>query len=455
MPDNAPLASPGSRPAETGYTEAGLSLPPSSVFALFAPARLRLMLKMARHELMMGLRSAEFRVAFALALVAVLFSAGGSGTTASLAGYRIWNTITHLFGFMLIVWFSAAACREMFTQSEPLVFSKPQSSEMLVLARFVGNFLLACAALAVLLVIGATAQVIGGGTPFVPSAYGHAFRKSLVPLFYLGSLSFSMSLLFRTPVAGAVVGLYWISILLGRNFLARVLSISYSQNAFIYLFIGLAVLLLAASVYRRERRGRFPAPRGIGAAIAASFVFSGLAAWAVIAPSHDPPLRQNDFYLTMGSQRLQEGMRIPGFWLENQDGKITRLSEFPDHILVVLLWSPDVPESVALLDTLAKIHRDYGVRKVTPVAVCISEEYTTARDFARESGYRFPMVIDKGSRLGAELDSPIAEAFDTEELPFAAITDRSHIVRAALKASSVSDTRLLLSLRDRLKEEPD
>jgi len=440
-----------------GGSGSDLSLPPATLGDLLRPERLRVLLGMARYEFYLSLRSTEFRVAMLLTLILVVVSVGGSGTSASLAGYRISRIASNLFGFLTIIWFSAAACRDIFTQTEVLVLSKPQASEPWVLARLLGNIALACVALAVLLIVGATAQVVGGHTPLILMAYLHAFRRSLVPLLCLGSLSYSMSLLFRTPVAGAVVGLYWISILLGRNFLSRVFNVSFSQNAIIYLPLALAVVLIAAALYRRDRRGHYPALKGIKTAIILLLALSGIAVWWVVAPSHDPPLRMNDFEIMMGGQRILEDTRVPGFWLEDQNGQIARLGAYPDHILVILLWSPEVPESVALLDTLARIYRDHGPKKVTPVAICIAEDYTIARDFAREQGYQFPVVIDKGSRFGEKFktDAPLAEAYEAESLPKAIITDRRHFAKAILNESESMAQNMILQVRQRLKEEPD
>lgn len=362
--------------------------------------------------------------------VATAVPCSQSSTTAGLAGYVAGQTAMIVLGFLGMIWFSLAACRDVLTRADSLILSKPSSGEAIVLGRFLGNYGVVLLLLIGELIAGAAAQTLIAKTPFAPMAYGHAFVRSLTPLFFLGAAAYSLSLLFNTPVTGLLVITYWTYVLTGKTYLRSIYNCALTQNAAVYVLLGCGVLALAAILYHPKRRGAQPFPMSWGAAAAALFVVGAMGGVHKARTTQDMPFQFIPLIEVMRGQHLIEGQRAPGFWLPDQWGRTTRLEEHHGKILVIGLWSPDEPASADLLNALASVRQKYPKDKVMPIAIGISDDHTAPRHVAQDSGYDFPVVTDIGARVTQPYDqgSPLASAYDAGNLPMLVVTDRRRVV---------------------------
>jgi len=393
---------------------------------------------LTRHEFWLGLRSPGFWAALGLCVFIAAVSCTTPGTTASYAAYLITApSISSIPGFLLgllaLFWLSHVACRDAWLGTEELVLSKPQYVEILVLGRFLGNFALVLVLLLGQLLGAALLQTTWGGTPLVLSAYGHAFQRAFVPLLYLSALGYSLSLLFATPVAGAGVALYWLLVLSGRDYVARILNFSLTQNADIYLPWALGILGLALTLYQRSQRDPTQRRRVLGWATAVLFGWGFVTGVQQLRHSHDPPAHRDPLVLAQAGQHLIVGERAPGFWLPDERGRLVELRQFEGQVVVLLLWSPAVRESVSALEILREIRETFPPDEVACLAICVGEDHALARHFAREGRWPFPLLTDTGARLTRPIaaGSPIAEAYTAEEVPYLVVVDRQRVVREA------------------------
>lgn len=411
-------------------------------------------------ELRMGLRSAAFRlVAVGAFLAGWSLGAVPGGRGVAISAYATGEAAWQYLGLVAILWMALAAVRDAALRTETLIYSKPQPNERLSLARFLGSFL---PLLAILLAMFAGALLgrwwaAGFGALSGFSAYVLQYGRAAGVLFVASSASYCLALLFGTPLAGALIAMYWVVALAGKSFLAKAYFPGYTQNLLAYLFLGIFLLGCALWLHRRARRGGRPAALWVRLLPLASLLLGGWAFWTTLRNSHDPPAHVHPALELMAEQNITVGNRTPGFRLPDQYGKPTSLSDFPGSILVVALWSPQDRESVLLLARLDDLRAKYGARGVQPVAICLSEDTGAGVTFARGESLAYPVVSDWGSYHAPRSSaiSPLADAYQAHLLPRVVVTDRRRRARRILEGTQAFDgPDLEQEVRQRLVEEP-
>ena len=161
-------------------------------------------------------------------------------------------------------------------------------------------------------------------------------------------------------------------------------------------------------------------------------------AWNRVAHSHDKPLRQDPVLLLMAAQHLDASPRLPGFWLPDQHGRHFSLSATNGRVVVVGFWSPHVPASAPVLETLRGLSAEFPPEQVACVAVALSNDHALSPHAASDGGYRFPMVTDVGTHFAGRIEdcSPIAEACVLRGAPQVFVTDRARRVVAIFSPES-------------------
>ena len=416
------------------------------------------LLPMVGAELRIGLRANAFR---ALALVSFLIGlavGGVPGRGVAFSAYAAAEAAWQYVGLLATAWMSIAAVRESSLRTAALVYSKPQSNERLVFLRFIGAMAQLFALAAVIFVGAAVARIVTGYGLGGFWVYGTQLIRSLGPILFIGGAAFCLALLFESAVVGSVAGLAWIVLLAGRNFLPKVVFPAYTQTALYFALFGIGLVLLAALLHRRARRGRVKAPAwlGFGSLLLLVMPLGGL--WTVARDSHDPIMQMKPHFMRMAAQHVRVGQRAPGFTLPDQSGRFRKLSEFEGRIIVLAIVSPDISESAEVLDRLELIQRSYGQRGVQVVAVCISQDEGVAALIGRGGGVSFPVLIDIATYHGpAGMEqSPVAESYEAVYLPKIAITDRRRRLREILlERDSREGPGLEDAIKKRLEAEPE
>jgi len=105
-----------------------------------------------------------------------------------------------------------------------------------------------------------------------------------------------------------------------------------------------------------------------------------------------------------------------------------------------------------LLNVLASVRQKFPLDKVVPIAVGISDDHAAPRHIALDSGYDFPAVTDIGARVTQPYDqgSPLASAYDANNLPMLVIADRRRVVVYIQKDFSLSLGSVLENVVDAL-----
>lgn len=328
---------------------------------------------------------------------------------------------------LALIFLAGAARRDEAASASDVIESRPYPAHVLLLARFVGNYGVVLFAYALMIVCGLAAPLLFGGRWPHPLTPIHSFIRGIVPLFYVSALVYCSVALARNVLAAGLVAAYWLFIFLWGDFLARIFNFTLAQNWPTYAAIGIGLVCLTMAIrHRMARQSGGPARRLLGLA-AAAFLLLGIGdAWHRVIRSHDPPLHTDPIMLNMAAQHRESSTRLPGFWLRDQRGRPFRISSTEGRVLVVLFWSPHVPQSVSALETLARTAAELPEEQASCVAVCLSDDHAISPHVAAQGHYRFPMVTDPGTHFSRSVQdsSPLAEAYTLQGLPAVFISDR-------------------------------
>ncbi len=422
------------------------------------PASLTLPLwALTKFELLGGMRAAAFRFLAFLAFILGCSVGSAPGKGAALSAYATGEAAWQYLGLFAVIWMSLAAARETFLRTDILIFSKPQPTERLVLSRFAGYYFQIVVILAAMFLGAMAGRAIAGGLAGF-AAYGVQYVRVAAILYFASCASYCLALLANTPIAGALIALYWIVTIAGKSFLSKAFFPAYTQNLYAYLFLGTALLGLALIAYRRKRRGSTPPALWARIGTAGAFLLTAGAFQSNLLTMHDPPAREQQVLNRITEQNLTLGERVPGFTYPDQNGRPTSPSDFPNKILLIALFQPQDREAALLIAQLSEFQKKYGKAGVQPIAVCLSEDNGAATTFALGEAVGFPIVNDWGTHNAskpAEL-SPMATAFLADVLPKVVVTDRRHRATASLSGLSAYDgPELEVAVKKRLDEEPE
>ena len=412
----------------------------------------------AMTELRMGLRTGVFRFMMLL-MVAFGWSNGSiGGRGVGMSAYATGEAACQYMGILVVIWVALGAVRDTALRTDVLVFTKPQPPERMAFARFLGLLGQVLCFLLGLFVGAILGRLFSEGNLLGFSAYGLQFLRAACVLFFVSCASYCLALLTESPIAGSLVGLYWVVVMTGKEFLAKYYYPWYSQNLPGYLCLGVALLGFALWFCRRRLRGATKAALPVRILSPLALLLGFWLLWTTVRDGHDPMTRQNPNLERVSTQNMTEGALTPGFLFPNQEGKPTSLSQFPGKILLIALWSPRDPDSTLLLAHLEAFHAKYGARGVLPIAVCLSEDAGAATTFAQGEQLSFPMVYDWGTHNASRQDeiSPLALAYRADHLPRLVLTDRRHrVVRILDGLSAYESTELEKFILQRLEEEPE
>jgi peroxiredoxin len=307
-------------------------------------------------------------------------------------------------------------------------------------------------------VFAVASRLYSGGGLAGFSAYPYRYVLSAGVVFFVGAASYSLALLARTPLAGAVIGLYWVLALAGKSYLPKAVFPSYSQNLLGYLLLGVFLISVACWFHRKARRGKRAAPAPVWLSAAVSLALCVATVLRGLATEHDPMVHADPALDLMSYQTATMGELAPGFRLPDAHGNLASLADYPGKILIIALWSPDDSESTIILDRLEEIREQYGRRGIQPIAICLSEDRTAAGIFARGADVHFPVVHDWGTHNAEKTSatSPLATAYEADSLPHVVVTDRRRKIQHVLNGVDAYEGNALERVIDeRLAAEPE
>lgn len=401
-------------------------------------------LPLARLEFNLGMRGGGAALCLVLCAIAGIVAGSADEMTPALASYRVTRLAALLIGFVCLPLVAAAVRRDVNTKAFDPIQSRAHQAHELLLARWLGNLGVALAMLLVLALFTFGAQALGAqpvdseAIPrFSPLAAWHALLLGALPLLFLSALGYCLVEVLQNVLASAVIALYWLLVMMGRDYIARVFDFSLSQNAGVYLLLTAGAVLTAMAVARFRQGLRNARRLDLPAAALLCLAAGVLLGWQMVTTRHDPPMHLDPVTVTMAGQDIRGG-RLPGFWLPDQRGQMVRLGDMLGKPLVVGFWSPARPESVAVLAGLERLHRTWSPLGVQVVAVCLASDRGTGGRFARQLGLHYRVVTDGGTHWAEDLKavSPLAEAYDLSDLPAVFVADGERMLVSSAAGGS-------------------
>jgi thiol-disulfide isomerase/thioredoxin len=321
----------------------------------------------------------------------------------------------------------AAAARDRRDSATEIVLAKSMgSSGYLVAARFLGIWLSFLTVVAIMLVVAAARQVIGGA-PWHLGAYANAFARCLAPLALSTALGFSLTSLLANPLASAVAALYWIAIPLARAHIPQAADMTVTQHWPAAALLAVGLVALAAALHGLPVRG-VGQPRARLGWAAAALLMAGLSSAVGFAFSGEDTLSHRDEVLSaISAQRLEGSDRAPGFWADDGQHRTVALSDFDGRPVLLAFWGPSNPESARVIPVLREAARKYQREGLACIAVGIDSDSGTVGPFAKEAGPDVTLVWDRGQHYGDGdpwSDSPLGLAYEVKSVPTLLLLDR-------------------------------
>jgi hypothetical protein len=399
------------------------------------------------------LRSRPLRIAAAATGVVTAGLVLLAGALPGSLGLLLTAVLGRLYAFFACLWLGRWVAAAERSGRREFLAARPVDGADTFLIAWATGLSLWLALLAVPFLLAALLQLPGAGLA-APGTYLAGYFRAAAIVALLGTFSFALSWLLRSPMGAVATVLFWFPSLLGVPGLPDWLRPE-TTRAFLPL-AALAGMLLVTAGWFVERRRRGELRRPLGPALALGALAVAVVAGGVQASRPPAPMFQVDRALAdrIRGQQLVVRQRAPGFWLPDGKGGVVETSAQPGKILLICLFDPQEPETVQHLALLERLHREYGARGVLPIGVCISDDPNDAAVLAH-GGYHFPIGWDRlESAPGRPVHSAVADAYGADSLPLLCVTDRRRRVFSVLPDPS-PDLRALRSLVEKhLKWEP-
>lgn len=402
------------------------------------------------------LRNPGLRLLGAIGLVGTAVYAWNQGSLAGSASVVLAAWLGRAYGIAACLWFSYAAIRDQNERTGAALRSKPVDGASWVLLLWLSGLAVWLTLLALPFLGAALAQLPQAGMVSL-AAHGFAFLRAALVVTIVATLGFALSRLLRSPLGGVLIMFGWFCAMGGVDLIPAFLRPDYSRNVLHFVTASLAVLILAAFLVERWRRGELRRPYLPIAAVLALALATACAAAHAYQSTPNLHAEGHSLWDWIAEQHPVERERVPGFWLPDGRGGWVRTSDHPGKILVVYLFAADDLDAARTLPGLDAIAAQYRDRGVQPIGVCLAPDPGDGFALARVGGYHFPIGVDPATtRTAAPPESAVALAYYAQVLPMLVVTDRRHRYRDVLVTEPYYEQSYLQTLVERrLAAEPE
>ena len=415
----------------------------------------KIALRLVRLGLAAELRNHALRL---LAGVAIFGIAALAWTHSAMAGPTSVVLSTWLargYGIAGCLWCSYAAIRDQDERTGGAIRSKPVDGAFWVLVSWLTQTLLWLLLAAATFLVAGLAQAWGTRSLMPLAGMVIGFGRAALVITVATTLGYCLSRIARSPIGGVLTVFAWFCVTAGLAYIPQYLHVDYSQNQPFFLATAAVLLVFTALVVERSRRGELRNVRAPAAALAALTLLSVAAGARAVRGTPALGGAVPTLWDRIALQHLQEGERLPGFWLPDGRGGTLRTADHEGKILLVFLFRPDDLEASRSIPALDAIAREFAPRGVQPLGVVISPNHGDGWALVRACDCAFPIGADPSTvSAGEPPESAVASAYDAQSLPMLVITDRRRIVRAILRAPSYDAPVLRGLIAQRLAVEP-
>lgn len=400
------------------------------------------------------LRNPGLRVLGAAAALGAAVFTWNQGNIPAATALLLGSVLGRGFGIAAALWFGYAGVRDLNEKTGAALRSKPLDGAAWVFVSWLTGLLVWLVLLALTFAGAAVGQLPAAGLASL-ACHGLAFGQAAVLLAAVATLSFALSRMMRSPLGGILVVFAWFCAMAGVQYIPTYLRPDYSQNRIVFVMAALLLLTLAALGVERFRRGELRQP--LAALVAVCVLAFGTVHSARWVAGRTPDYLDEEAVVWGGiaRQHLEDGKRMPGFWLPDGRGGLIRSAAYTGKVLLVFLFAGDDLDAAGTLPALEAIRREYGDRGVQPIAICLSPDHGAGTLYARTGGYSYPIGLDLSTRTTSPPDSAVASAFYAQYLPMLVVTDRRRQVRSVQLDPRYDMEQLRRLVLERLEAEPE
>jgi hypothetical protein len=415
---------------------------------------LRRELRLVWLGLLSSLRNPGLRLMAGVGFVGMVVMGWNLGAIAGSTAVLLTTWLAKFYGTAACLWFAYAALRDQDERAGAVIRSKPVDGARWVMLNWVTGMGVWLVLMGACFLGAAVGQLVpAGATALV--AHGIGFARAGTTLMIIGTLSFTLSRMLRSPLGGIIVMFVWFCTMAGLRYIPAYLQPDFAQNRPLFLALGLFLLCLCALGVERFRRGELRQPLVAIAAVGVAGVLLFQGSAAAMRARFDADAAEPNIWSRMAMQHMERGMRIPGFWLPDGKGGRIRLAEHRGKILLVFLFAADDLDAARTLPALDRIAKQFGDRGVQPIGICFAADHGDGRALARTGGYGFPIGSDLSTvKTSIPPEAAITSAFDAQVLPTLVLADRRHLVRDVMTLPSYDFAYLQQRVEERLGEEP-
>jgi hypothetical protein len=414
-------------------------------------------LRLLRLGIAAELRSPALRIIGVVGALGAAAIASMQGVLAGSSAIYLTEWLSRVYGIIIALWFGYAANRDQNEQDGAVFRCKPIDGARWVVVAFGSGLGAWLALLALAFLGGALAQLPQAGTVSL-AAYGWGYVRAALLVIGPATLSFTLSRMMRSPLGGIITVFGWFCALAGRQYIPLFVQPDYTQNRPLLLAVAALMFVICALLVERARRGELRRPMGaVIAVLALILAASGAAAHSYrVAPTPES-LFGPDAALApaISGQYLQDGEKVPGFWLPDGKGGIVRTAAYPGKILLIYLFPADDVDAGRTLPAMEAIQKEYGPRGVQVIGVCFSPDHGDGPALARTGGYHFPIGTDLSTVTTSPPYAPVLTAYNVQELPLLVVTDRRHKARNIAREPYYDVMSLRRMVELRLAAEPE
>lgn len=101
-----------------------------------------------------------------------------------------------------------------------------------------------------------------------------------------------------------------------------------------------------------------------------------------------------------GLRPLKAGVESIDFRLDDLAGKTVSLSSFKGNVVLLNFWATWCGPCRSEMGSIEALYNTYKDKGFVVLAVNLQEDPATVKDFVREFGLTFPVVLDRSGRVG-------------------------------------------------------
>ncbi|RKX80043.1 MAG: TlpA family protein disulfide reductase [Spirochaetes bacterium] len=140
----------------------------------------------------------------------------------------------------------------------------------------------------------------------------------------------------------------------------------------------------------------------------------------------------------IGFQVFDKPIQAPDFTLKTLDGENRSLSSYHGKLVFLNFWATWCPPCREEMPAMENLHRQLKEEAFAMVGVNLQESLQTVKDFIKQNGYTFEILMDSSGKIGG--------TYGVRSIPTTYLIDKNGIVLAGIIGGAEWDSPEVYSL---------